>query len=319
MSALMPLVLALALAGVGYLLFGPGAGVRRRLAGRARGLSRTRGEARPRPASTSLFKPGDSRLDGLARRFLPRPKALKTRLEATGAPIGLGRYGLASLAVLAAAAAVLHGLGASLGLSLFAGLAAATFLPHAATGVLIARRRNRFLKLFPEAIALIVRGLRAGLPVTESVAVVGREIADPVGEEFRRASDQVRLGLAVEQALWQAARRVDLPELNFLVISLSVQRETGGNLAETLENLEQTLRRRQQMRLKVKAMSSEATASALIIGCLPFVMAALMSVCSPDYLRVLFTSPLGQMLLSGAGASLLVGAVVMRQMVRFEA
>jgi tight adherence protein B len=290
------------------------------VATRARRLARARSgaHAAAAPAAGALFKPGDSRLDGLARRILPRTAALKGRLEASGAPVSIGRYGAASLAVVVVFALVLRGLGASLGLALFAGLAAGVFLPHVALGALISRRRNRFLKLFPEAIGLIVRGLRAGLPVTESVAVVGREIADPVGEEFRRASDQVRLGLAVEQALWQSAKRIDLPELNFLVISLSVQRETGGNLAETLENLEQTLRRRQQMRLKVKAMSSEAVASALIIGCLPFVMAALMSVFSPDYLKTLFTTPLGRLLLMGAGGSLLVGAAVMRQMVRFE-
>ncbi|MDB5465503.1 MAG: Flp pilus assembly protein TadB, partial [Phenylobacterium sp.] len=124
--------------------------------------------------------------------------------------------------------------------------------------------------------------------------------------------------MPVEDAMWQAARRVGLPEFNFLVISLSVQRETGGNLAETLENLEQILRRRQQMRLKIRAMSSEATASALIIGSLPFVMAILMSVVNRDYLSVLFTQPLGRLMLGGGVASLVAGSLIMRQMVKFE-
>jgi len=108
--------------------------------------------------------------------------------------------------------------------------------------------------------------------------VVGREIADPVGEEFRRISDDVRLGVPLEQALWETAKRIATPEFNFLVVTMIVQRETGGNLAETLENLDQVLRRRRQMRLKIKAMSSEARASAAIIGSLPFIMFAILLV-----------------------------------------
>jgi tight adherence protein B len=107
-------------------------------------------------------------------------------------------------------------------------------------------------------------------------------------------------------------------EFQFFVITLAIQRETGGNLAETLENLEQILRRRQQMGLKIKAMSSEAKASALIVGCLPFVMGALMLLVSPAYVRTLFVQPLGHMLLAGGGTSLALGALIMRQMVRFE-
>jgi len=198
------------------------------------------------------------------------------------------------------------------------GVATGLWIPHAAVGFLMARRRAAFLKLFPEAIGLIVRGLRSGLPVTETIAVVGREIGDPVGEIFRGVAEQVRLGASLEDALWHAAHRLKLQEFNFLIISLSVQRETGGNLAETLQNLETILRRRQQMRLKIKAMSSEATASALIIGSLPFIMALLMTFVSPDYIRVLFTNPMGLLMLGVGSASLAIGGLVMRQMVRFD-
>ena len=290
---------------------------KRRLARRARALSRGRAGAKA-AAGPLLKRPGATRLDELAQRFLPKPAVLRARLEATGLPITIGHYGLATVGVMLAATVSAVVLGASPGLALLGGIAQGLVVPHLAVGFLMGRRRARFLKAFAEAIALMVRGLRAGLPVTETFGIVGREIADPVGEEFRTVADQVRLGQGVEDAMWQAARRIALPEFNFLAISLSVQRETGGNLAETLENLEQILRKRQQMRLKIRAMSSEATASALIIGSLPFFMAILMSVFSPDYLRVLFTEPLGRLMLAGGGASLLTGAVIMRQMVRFE-
>lgn len=257
-------------------------------------------------------------LDNLAQRFLPRPALLRSRLEATGLPITIGHYAAVCAAVFLAVTVLLLIAGLGIAAAAFFGVAAAAFLPHMVVGRFGGRRSDRFLKALPDAIGLIVRGLRAGLPVTETIAAVGREISDPVGEEFRDVTDQVRLGRPIEDAMWAMAKRVNLPELNFLVISLSVQRETGGNLAETLENLNQILRSRGQMRLKIKAMSSEATASALIIGSLPFVMGILMMLFSPEYLSVLFTSPLGQMMFAGGVVSLLTGAFIMRKMVRFE-
>jgi tight adherence protein B len=296
-------------------LFAPGA-ARRKLARRARAMSVARSGAAA--AAPSLKRAEESSFDRRLGRLLPRPHVLRARLAATGVKLTLAHYAAASVAAAMASAAVAAVLGASPGLAALGAVANGLFLPHAAVGLLMARRRARFLKSFAEAIGLIVRGLRAGLPVTEMLAVVGREIQAPVGEEFRHVADEIRLGVPVEEAMWRAARRIGLPEFNFLAISLSVQRETGGNLAETLENLEQILRRRQQMRLKIRAMSSEATASALIIGALPFVMAGLMSIVSPAYLDALFTDPVGRSMLAGGVASLVVGAAIMRQMVRFE-
>jgi tight adherence protein B len=289
-----------------------------RLAKRARAMGQAGYASPARRDGRSLKRSGDTPLDALVRRILPKPAALRTRLEATGYPITFSHYGAVSagLLVVVLVSALLLGVPATL--AILEAAATAVWLPHATVGFLMARRRARFFKAFPEGIGLIVRGLRAGLPVTETIGVVGREIADPVGEEFRRVADQVRLGAPLEDALWQTARRIGLPEFNFLVISLSVQRETGGNLAETLENLETILRRRQQMRLKIRAMSSEATASALIIGALPFVMAVLMFMVSRDYILVLFTTPLGKLMMAAGMASMVVGGAVMRQMVRFE-
>jgi tight adherence protein B len=313
LAPLMLLATALMFAAA-FVDFGPSRGGR--LARRARRLAV---DADPKAkAERALRQAARGRLDGLFSRLLPRPAVLQTRLEATGRPITLTQYGAASVAVLVVTAILGAAVHAPPLMILLEAVGSAIWLPHAAIGFLMGRRRARFFKLFPDAIGLIVRGLRAGLPVSETVGVVAREIADPVGEDFRRIADQVRLGASLEDAMWQQARRLELPEFNFLVISLSVQRETGGNLAETLENLEHILRRRKQMRLKIKAMASEATWSALIIGALPFIMAAMMYLVSADYMRGLFTNPLGRMMLGAALASITVGGFIMRKMTRFE-
>jgi tight adherence protein B len=148
--------------------------------------------------------------------------------------------------------------------------------------------------------------------------VVGREVGDPVGAEFRRVGDQVRVGQGIEDSLWAVARRLNLQEFNFLVITLAIQRETGGNLAETLENLDDMIRKRQQMKLKVKAMSSEAMATAMIIGSLPFVMTGILFLVSRKYILTLFQTDMGHILLGVGGVWMSIGFFVMSQMVKFE-
>ena len=286
---------------------------------RARAASASRASGTPSAVEVaSIARSQLKMLDVIANRLLPRPALLRMKLEATGLPIRVGHYAAAcaGVFVLTTSALLMAGLGAIT--AAFLGVAAAAFIPHMAIGRLQRRRAGRFLKALPDAIGLIVRGLRAGLPITETIAAVGRDIADPVGEEFRDVTHQILLGRPVEEAMWAMAKRIDVAELNFLVISLSVQRETGGNLAETLDNLNHILRTRGQMRLKIKAMASEATASALIIGSLPFVMGILMMLLSPAYLGILFTDPKGQVMFAGGIASLVAGALIMRKMVRFE-
>jgi tight adherence protein B len=143
-------------------------------------------------------------------------------------------------------------------------------------------------------------------------------VPDPVGAEFRQVNDQIRLGTVPEQALWDAAKRVGTPDIKFLVVTLSIQRETGGNLAETLENLDTILRRRKHMKLKVKALSSEARASAMIIGALPFIMLGVLAVVNLDYISLLFTTERGHKILMGASLSMSFGIAVMTKMVKFE-
>jgi len=255
---------------------------------------------------------------GWVARFDAKFPQLRARLDATGYRIATRRlFGYVSImAVFVAAGAVLVGLGAAV--ALIAALVAGIGLPWLGVEMLVQRRRASFAAGMPDAIGLIVRGLKAGLPIAETIVEVGREVEGPVGEEFAGVGDELRLGQSLEAALWAVVRRMRLVALDFFVITLSVQRETGGNLAETLGNLDEILRGREAMRLKVKAMSSEAVASAVIIGALPLVMGALMLFASPGYIDPLFTTRIGHVLVGAAAASMAVGALVMRQMVRFE-
>lgn len=257
--------------------------------------------------------------DRMLRQFLPRPDKLRLRLNRTGRKISLAKYAFFSIGLTAAAMlALLLWFGLSPLLSGLIGVTIGVGLPHYVIGMMVGRRQKKFLGTFPEAIDLMVRGLKSGLPITETIVTVGNEMTDPIGTEFTMIAESVRLGETPEKAVWEAVERTGLYELNFFVTALSVQRETGGNLTETLGNLSDVLRKRRQMKLKVKAMSSEARASAMIIGSLPFVMFGLIYVVNPDYIMKLFIDPRG-MILIGIGLGLMVvGSLVMIKMVKFE-
>lgn len=282
---------------------------------------RTRGqEGVPGGEELKLRKDGGDRkkLDQMVRRFVPKPDMLRQRLQRTGRSISLGAFGIACGVVALIAFAVILILGFSFLIALPLGMLAGMWLPFMVIVYLGRRRAGKFMQLFPEAVGLMVRGLKSGLPITETFQIVAAEIGDPVGLEFRQVTDQIRLGHPPEQALLDAAQRVGVPELKFLTVTLSIQRETGGNLAESLENLDNILRRRRQMKLKIKAMSSEARASAMIIGALPFIMLALLSVVNHSYIMVLFTTERGHHFLEFGACMMTTGVLVMTKMVKFE-
>jgi tight adherence protein B len=307
--------------------FASSGGAQSRLRQRARTLAQRQksgGSARVpgKPAATSLKK-AETRsvpfLENLAGRFLPRQSALRNRLARTGYNLTIGTYLMicGGLVMFVFAAAAL-GFGLKAPPAALVALAAGLGLPHVGVGFAAGRYRSRFLAILPEAVDLMVRGLKSGLPVTESIGSVAREMQQPLAAEFRRVTDGVRFGRGLEEVLWEAARRLDIPEFNFFVISLSIQRETGGNLAETLANLSDILRRRRQMRQKIKAMSSEAKASAYILGSLPFAMFGIVYCVNPGYASMLFTDPRGLMMLGAGLVSLGIAVVVIVKMIRFE-
>ncbi len=164
----------------------------------------------------------------------------------------------------------------------------------------------------------MVRALRAGLPISEAIVNAGQEIGDPVGVEFRNIEQGMKLGRDLDSLLWDIAKRIEAPEFRFFIIALNVQRETGGNLAETLSNLSNVLRGRRAMRAKARAMASEARASTAILGSLPILVTVILCLTSPTYITPLFTDVRGLMLLGVAVGMLLSGIGIMIKMAQFE-
>jgi tight adherence protein B len=265
-----------------------------------------------------LFAERASKFEGLASTLIPKPALLRKRLEQTGKDISLGKYAIICTGILALVTAGLTLRGAPLFLSLLLGVFFGIGGPHFMIGRLIKRRINKFTSNFPDAIELMVRGLRSGLPITETLGIVAGEIPGPVGVEFRMVSDKMKIGRTMEAALQETADRLGTAEFQFFVITLAIQRETGGNLAETLSNLADVLRKRAQMKLKIRAMSSESKASAYIVGSLPFVVFGLVYMINPRYMGQFFIDQ--RLIVAGIGGMIwmALGGLIMAKMVNFE-
>jgi tight adherence protein B len=247
-----------------------------------------------------------------------RIQALALRLERTGKGWTVTQYLYTSLGITLVIAALLLLQTGALGLSLGVGLLFGGGLPHMVVSSLIKRRLNAFNAKFPDGIELLVRGLRSGLPVTETLAVVAQEVPGPVGVEFRGVVERIKIGRTMEEALQEAANKLGTAEFQFFVITLAIQRETGGNLAETLSNLADVLRKRAQMKLKIKAMSSESKASAYIVGALPFIVFTMIYMVNPNYIGGFFEDD--RLIVAGLGGLtwMSIGAFIMAKMVSFE-
>jgi tight adherence protein B len=265
-----------------------------------------------------LFAQRANKIEGIASTLVPKPALLRKRLEMTGKEISLGKYAMVCLGLTVAVTIALMMKGAPFLLSMLLGIFMGIGGPHFVIGKMINRRINKFNSNFPDAIELMVRGLRSGLPITETLGIVASEIAGPVGVEFRMVSDKMKIGRTMEAALQDTADRMGTAEFQFFVITLAIQRETGGNLAETLSNLADVLRKRAQMKLKIRAMSSESKASAYIIGSLPFVVFGLVWMINPGYMGGFFTDE--RLMVAGIGGLVWmgIGGAIMAKMINFE-
>ena len=247
-----------------------------------------------------------------------RIEALTMRLNRTGKGWTLQQYLYASAALAVAVTLLLYLKTGAFLLALGIGVLFGAGLPHMVVGYFIKKRLNNFNTKFPDGIELLVRGLRSGLPVTETLGVVATEVPGPVGQEFKAVTERIKIGRTMEEALQETANRLGTPEFQFFVITLAIQRETGGNLAETLSNLSDVLRKRAQMKLKIKAMSSESKASAYIVGALPFIVFMMIWWINPGYLGGFFSDE--RLIVTGLGGLvwMSIGGFIMAKMVSFE-
>jgi tight adherence protein B len=250
---------------------------------------------------------------------LPRKVAtlINTAFEAAGNRVGLLHLlitGLISAIIVIVFARRLLAVNPALlmPLGLIAGAAGAFLLLR----IVQASYRSRFLDVFPDALDLIRRAVKAGLPVNEALAVAGREITDPVGSELRRTLDQVQIGVHMDHALQEMADRIRVPDFRFLVVALALQQKTGGSLAETLGNLGGVIRARKALRQKAKSLSAEAKASATVLAILPFVVGGLMYVINRDLAMALLDNSRGRFMIGVAFLSLVTGLITMAVIVR---
>jgi tight adherence protein B len=305
---------------LGVFAFGGGAAGKKKAARLARVTRLTPVLATGQAQSLRRLRPGEDTNFGQMLASMRSISKLRGRLEVAGLvettpqkflsimlAIMLGVTGLAYLLS-----------GKSLIICLLLGILCGLAIPHLVVSRKIKKRQLKFLKLFPDAIELMVRGLRAGLPVAESFITVSKELPPPMGDTFANVAQQAQLGVPMEKALSDNATKLGLTEFNFFVTTIILQRETGGNLSEILNNLADMLRQRHMMKLKISALSSEARASAYIVGALPFLVFAILMFFSPTYLAPLFEDARGNKALIAAGASLSIGAFIMKRMTQLE-
>jgi tight adherence protein B len=198
------------------------------------------------------------------------------------------------------------------------GFAAAGGLPFWLLSFLKKRRENRFLHTFPDAVDVIVRGIKAGLPLLDSLRVIANEAPEPVRSEFKAILETQTVGIPLGEACQKLYERMPLAEANFFGIVIAIQQKAGGNLSEALGNLSRVLRDRKKMKAKIQAMSMEAKASAVIIGSLPIAVGFLVYITSPSYIELLFTHPLGQFMIMGCAMWMSMGVLVMKKMINFD-
>jgi tight adherence protein B len=244
--------------------------------------------------------------------------SLKSRLAQTGIAVTMGRFYAmsAGLGILASLVALIIGM--PLLASLGAGFVFAFGFPRWVIGFLIMRRRNKFLEEFPNALDVMVRSIKSGLPLNDAIRLIAADGREPVKREFQRVVESQKVGLSIPDACARMLQTMPLSEVSFFSIVIAIQSQAGGNLSEALGNLGKVLRERRKMKAKVSALSMEAKASAVIIGALPFIVATLVYLTSPQYMMILFTDPRGHIIMLVSGVWMSIGILVMRNMINFD-
>ena len=247
-----------------------------------------------------------------------RKASLEARLLQAGLRISVRAYVMACIGLGLTLFLVVLVLSGSLLMALGLGFVAALGLPHWFLSLRKKKRQTRFTDEFANALDVIVRGIKSGLPLNDTLRMIATETPEPVRSEFARVVEAMQMGSSLPEAVNRLYVSMPIPETNFFSIVVSIQSQSGGNLAEALSNLSRVLRDRRKMKGKIKAMSMEAKSSAVIIGSLPVIVAGLVYLTSPDYISVLFTDPMGHMILLGSAFWMSCGIMIMRKMINFD-
>ena len=247
-----------------------------------------------------------------------RRLSLSQRLSQAGLTWSKQKYILVCAGFGIAAFLTILGMGFGLLPALGLGFAASFGMPYWMLSWLKKRRENRFLNVFPDAVDVIVRGIKSGLPLADSLRMIAAEGQEPVRSEFKAILETQAIGIPLGDACQKLYERIPLPEANFFGIVIAIQQKAGGNLSEALGNLSKVLRDRKKMKAKIQAMSMEAKASAAIIGSLPPAVMGLVWLSSPAYIEMLWTHPIGQLLLLGSAVWMTIGVLVMKKMINFD-
>jgi tight adherence protein B len=327
MLLIMVAVLAfIAIAAIGLVLVGA-SGASQRASKRAQAITAPRGRAEKtqRGAVRASQMDASQRRKQIVRSLKDNEKrqraaafSLTNRLQQAGLNTSKNTFMIGSAAFGLVCMAIATFLRQPFYLVIPLGFVAGAGAPFWLLGVLAKRRRAKFVLAFADATDIIVRGIRAGLPLHDCLKVISRESPEPLAGEFRRLVENIGIGMPLDQALDKICDRIPTAEMRFFAIVLNIQQKAGGNLGEALANLSAVVRGRRLMREKVKALSSEAVASAFIIGSLPPAVMILITITSPHYLNIMFTDPRGHVMLGSAALLMGLGILVMRKMINFK-
>ncbi|HYJ35139.1 MAG TPA: type II secretion system F family protein [Rhizomicrobium sp.] len=322
MIVLVGILFAMALGGAAFALTGGDEKTQKRVAAVAKPAGSPRGRAAATPQDVAQKRKNvaillkDVEKNRAAKKERP---TMRRRLEQAGFPKASPRNFWMICGILAAVAASIAILTRQSPLVIvLAVFAVGLGLPRWALGFLTNRRKKKFTENFAVAIDVIVRSVRSGLPTNEALRIVAREVADPVGSEFHNLVESLKVGVTLEQGLKRMMESMPTAEVGFFAIVMTIQTKSGGNLSEALGNLASVLRDRKRLQGKIKAMSSEAKASAMIIGSLPPGVMGIVYLTTPAYISKLFTEKAGNLMLAGCVFWMSMGIMVMRKMINFK-
>jgi tight adherence protein B len=314
------LVVTIAIGGVAWVFVYPILSGERKAEQRKASVARAQPMSRP---TRGVQKSRREQVEGTLKELEERQKKAKRvplsiRIQQAGLDWSKRRFLISAAALGVVAFFVALPIGAGLLPALALAFAAGCGLPFWLLGFLKKRREAHFLDTLPDAVDVIVRGIKAGLPLLDSMKLIASEAPEPVRSEFRAIIETQAIGMPLGDACGKLYERIPVAEANFFGIVVSIQQRAGGNLSEVLGNLSRVLRERKKMKAKIKAMSMEAKASATIIGSLPFVVATLVYLTSPSYIALLWTESLGRAMLGCCAVWMCVGIFVMKKMINFD-